>query len=140
MRRALLGTTVAIMAIAPALAGAYPPLAKSAEPAAPRSGTILIRVITEWIGQNGGVERRVEEVRRPPVRITRLRPGEAFSLETYERKVHVVPGSYQLVLETQQGSFNESRKVTVRKGRTTAVTFTRKEVKGTSDAYAPSAQ
>jgi hypothetical protein len=126
-----IGTTVAIMAIAPALAGAYPALAKSAEPVPPRSGTILIRVITEWIGQNGGVERRVEEAIRPPVRITRLSPGEAFSLETYERRVHVVPGRYQLVLETQQGSSNESRKVTVRKGRITEATFTRTEVRET---------
>ena len=103
MRRALIGTTVAIMAIAPALVGACPPRAKAAEPVPPLSGTIIIRVITEWIGQNGRVERRVEEAVRPPVRITRLSPGEAFSLETYERRVHVVPGSYRLVLETQPG-------------------------------------
>lgn len=122
-RIVLIGALAAIIGVATALAAGYGAGAKPANSRAHRSARIVIHVFTDYVRKDGSVY-RVYGGCGQPVRVTRLGPRKAFSLETRHYTIPVAPGTYRVVMEEySHDPHNPSRRVTVKNGKTAVVTF-----------------
>ena len=125
-RRSLIGFLAAMLGIAVVLLVAYPAGSKSPARTKPHSATIIIHFYDEY-AHDGITERRSEEGPPAPLRITRLSPGKAFSIETHAHTVDVAPGKYGIEPTKGPGGsplpHPRAQRVTVRQGQRKQVAF-----------------